>query len=203
MYQVWARTYDALVAPYLLGNEGRLRRETIRVLNLQPGQVVLDVACGTGRNFPLIQERIGPTGTLVGLDYTPAMLERAKARIQRHGWENVQLVLGDAAQTTLERQFGAALCTFAMSVIPDYNGALQRMIAHVRPGGQVVIADAKRSSHWYARPFNGVADLLGWGAAADMSRRPWEALAEMVDDFVYHEWFMGFFYVAAGRARHS
>ena len=203
MYQVWARTYDALVAPYLLGNEGRLRRETIRVLNLQPGQVVLDVGCGTGRNFPLIQEQIGPTGTLVGVDCTPAMLSRAQARINRQGWKNAQLVQGDAAQLVLGRQFDAVLCTLAMSVISHYKRALQRMIAHVRPGGQVVIADAKRSSRRYARPFNGVADLLGWGAAADMSRRPWEALAEMVDDFVYHEWFMGFFYVAAGRVRHS
>jgi len=63
---------------YLLGNEKRLRQETIGSLNLQPGQTVLDIACGTGRNFPLILEKIGPTGRLVGVDYTDAMLARAR-----------------------------------------------------------------------------------------------------------------------------
>jgi len=203
MYRYWARTYELLVPIYLLGNGGRLRTETIRALNLQPGQAVLDVACGTGANFPLIQEQIGPTGTLVGVDYTPAMLDQARTRIQRRGWQNVQLVRSDAAQLALGRQFDAALCTLAMSVIPDYQGALQRMIAHVRPGGRVVIADAKHSSRWYAQSFNFIADLLGWGAASDISRRPWEDLAKEVDDYVYREWFMGFFYVAGGRVHHN
>ncbi|MFQ5813472.1 MAG: class I SAM-dependent methyltransferase [Anaerolineae bacterium] len=199
MYRYWARTYELLAPIYLLGNEGRLRAETIRALSLQPGQSVLDVACGTGSNFPLIQERIGPTGTLVGVDYTPAMLDQAQARIQRHGWKNVQLVRSDAAQLALGRQFDAALCTLAMSVIPDWQGALQHMLAHVRPGGRIVIADAKHSSRWYARSFNLIADLLAWGVAGDISRRPWEELVGMVDDYVYREWFMGFFYVAGGR----
>ncbi len=204
MYRYWARTYELLVPIYLLGNEGRLRAETIRALNLQPGQSVLDVACGTGSNFPLIQEQIGPTtGTLVGVDYTPAMLDQARARIQRRGWQNVQLVRSDAAQLALGRQFDAALCTLAISVIPDYQGALQRMLAHVRPGGWVVIADAKHSSRWYAQSFNFIADLLGWGAAGDISRRPWEALARHVGDYAYREWFMGFFYVAGGLVHHN
>ena len=199
MYRWWAGIYDPVSPVYLLGNEGRLRREAIRALHLQPGQAVLEIACGTGRNFPLVMEQIGPTGTLVGVDYTPAMLAKAQARVQRHGWQNVQLVRSDAARLALGRQFDAALCTLAMSVIPDYQGALQRMIAHVRPGGRVVIADAKHSSRWYARSFNFIADLLGWGAAGDVSRRPWEDLAKVVDDYVYREWFMGFFYVAGGR----
>ncbi|MFQ5344221.1 MAG: class I SAM-dependent methyltransferase, partial [Anaerolineae bacterium] len=170
-------------------------------LNLQPGQSVLDVACGTGSNFPLILEQIGPTGTLVGADYTPAMLDQARTRIQRRGWQNVQLVRTDAARLELDRQFDAALCTLAISVIPDYQNALQRMVEHVRTDGRVVIADGKHSSRWYARSFNFVADLLGWGAAGDISRRPWEDLSKVVDDYVYREWFMGFFYVAAGRVR--
>lgn len=201
MYRWWAAIYDPVSPVYLLGNEGRLRRETIRTLQLQPGQAVLEIACGTGRNFPLIMEQIGPTGTLVGVDYTPAMLAQAQARVQRYGWQNVQLVRSDAAQLMLGRRFDAALCTLAMSVIPDYEGALIRMVEHVRPAGRVAIADGKRSTRWYARSFNFIADLLGWGAAGDISRRPWEGLSKAVDDYVYREWFMGFFYVAGGRVR--
>jgi hypothetical protein len=72
------------------------------------------------------------------------------------------------------------------------------MQAHVKSGGWLAIGDAKHSSRWYGHPFNWVADFLGNGAAGMMSRRPWEPLREMLGDFHYEEWFMGFFFVAAG-----
>ncbi|OGO80706.1 MAG: hypothetical protein A3K41_04555 [Chloroflexi bacterium RIFOXYD12_FULL_57_15] len=197
-YQNWAKVYDWLTPMYLLGNEKRLRRETIGRLRLQPGQTVLDIACGTGRNFPLIFETIGPTGRLVGVDYTFDMLARASERVKREGWKNVELIQGDAARINLERKFDAALCTLAIGVIPDYRGALNRMVGHIKPGGWLAIGDAKRSTCLHGRPFNWLADLLGYGAAEVMSRRPWESLREMLDDFYYEEWFSGFFYVAGG-----
>lgn len=200
-YQNWAKVYDWLTPFYILGNERRLREKTIGSLRLQPGQTVLDIACGTGRNFSMILEKIGPTGRLVGVDYTGAMLARARERVEREDWENVELVQKDAARIDLNRKFDAALCTLAIGVIPDYRGALDRMTAHVTPGGRLAIGDAKRSSLWYGRPFNWLADLLGDGAAEDVSRKPWETLRKMVDDFRYEEWYSGFFYMADGRNR--
>lgn len=197
-YQNWAKVYDWLTPIYLLGNEKRLRRKTIDSLHLQPGQTVLDIACGTGRNFLLILERIGAGGRLVGVDYTSAMLARAQIRVDREGWENVELIQSDAARIDLGRKFDAALCTLAIGVIPDYRVALDRMTAHVKPSGWLAIGDAKRSSGWKAFVFNWLADLLGYGAAEDMSRRPWELLREMLGDFHYEEWFSGFFYAAGG-----
>jgi len=198
-YQNWAKVYEWLTPIYLVGNETRLRLKTIASLLLQPGQTVLDVACGTGRNFPLILEKIGSTGKLVGVDYTSDMLARAQERVEREGWKNVELIQADAARIELGQTFDATLSTLAISVIPDYRGALDRMLAHVKPSGYLAIGDAKRSSRWYSRPFNWVADILGHGAAGMMSRRPWEPLQEILNDYLYDEWFMGFFYVAAGR----
>jgi ubiquinone/menaquinone biosynthesis C-methylase UbiE len=76
-YQNWAKVYDWLTPIYRLGNEKRLWKETIASLHLRPGQTVIDIACGTGRNFSWILEKIGSTGRLVGADYTSAMLARA------------------------------------------------------------------------------------------------------------------------------
>src|SRR6266498_2845843 len=197
-YQNWAKVYDWLTPIYLLGNEKRLRRETIGSLHLQPAQTVLDIACGTGRNFSLILEKIGPFGKLIGVDYTFAMLARARERVEREGWKNVELIQADAARIDLGRKIDAALCSLAIGVIPDYRGALDRMVAYVKPGGRLAIGDAKRSSGWNGRAFNWLADLLGYGAAEDVSRRPWELLQGMLGDFHYEEWFSGFFYVAAG-----
>ena len=203
IYQRWAKVYDWLTPAYLLGNERRLRRETIGSLRLQAGQTVLDIACGTGRNFPLILEKIGATGKLVGVDYTAAMLAKAQKRVEREGWKNVELIHADAAQIDLKRKFDAALCTLAIGVIPNYRSALDRIAAHVKPGGRLAISDGKRSSLWYGLPFNWWAELAGYGAGEDMSRRPWESLPALVDDFFYKEWFSGFFYVAGGSFRNK
>ena len=116
-YQNWAKVYEWLTPIYLLGNENRLRRETIASLHLQPGQTVLDVGCGTGRNFSLILDKIGPTGKLVGVDYTSDMLACAQERVEREGWKNVGLLQADAARIELGRTFDAALSTLAISVI--------------------------------------------------------------------------------------
>ncbi len=131
VYRRWARIYDWLTPLYLMGNESRLRRETIDSLDLHTGQKVLEIGCGTGRNFSMILERIGPEGRLLGVDYTAAMLDRARARIQRHGWKNVELIQADASTLDLECQFDAALSTLAIAVIPDSRSAFDRMAAHI------------------------------------------------------------------------
>jgi len=201
IYQQWSKTYEWLAPIYLLGNEAKLRQKTIQALNLQPRQSVLDLACGNGRNLPLILDQIGPQGKLIGVDYTPEMLTRGQEKASRYQWNNVQLIQGDATNLQLEEQFDAVLCTLAMSVIPNYERALERMLAHLKPGGWISISDAQFSSHWYARPFNWISNLMGWGAAADISRIPWKRLSTLVKNYSYQELFFGFFYVASGQKK--
>ncbi|MFQ6059098.1 MAG: class I SAM-dependent methyltransferase [Anaerolineae bacterium] len=62
---------------------------------------MLDLACGIGVSFPLIEAAVGPGGRLIGFDYTPAMLDQARAQVEAHGWENVVLMQGDAAKLSL------------------------------------------------------------------------------------------------------
>jgi demethylmenaquinone methyltransferase/2-methoxy-6-polyprenyl-1,4-benzoquinol methylase len=52
------------------------RKRAVRALNLQRGDTVVDIGCGTGLNFPLLQGAIGPEGTIVGVDLTDAMLSQ-------------------------------------------------------------------------------------------------------------------------------
>jgi demethylmenaquinone methyltransferase/2-methoxy-6-polyprenyl-1,4-benzoquinol methylase len=90
------RRYGWLASIYDWANlEGLLyadaRACAIELLGLRPGARVLDVACGTGANFALIEARIGPSGELVGIDLTQRMLDRARGRIASEGWRNVRL----------------------------------------------------------------------------------------------------------------
>lgn len=83
---------------------------------------MLDVACGTGASFALIEQRIGPSGDLVGVDVTPQMLDQARARVARAGWTNVRLREGDICELGAGRlggPFDAAVCTLGLSVIPQ------------------------------------------------------------------------------------
>lgn len=75
-YRRSAPTYDRRTA--LLS--ARYRRRAVDLLNLAAGEVVLDVACGTGVNFGLIERRVGPTGRIVGVDASPDMLALARSR---------------------------------------------------------------------------------------------------------------------------
>ena len=72
--------YDFISPLYDIGatGSGRPRREAVAQLRLEPGNTVLDIACGTGLNFPFIEAGIGPEGLLIGLDYSTGMLAKAQ-----------------------------------------------------------------------------------------------------------------------------
>src|SRR3712207_3235634 len=82
----------------------RERREIVNRLRLRPGDVVVDVGCGTGLCFPSILDAIGPTGYLVGVDQSAAMLDRARGRVKELGWDNVDLVCASAEGAQLPVQ---------------------------------------------------------------------------------------------------
>jgi len=187
-------------------------------LQLEPGAQVLEIACGTGANLPYLAAQIGPAGRLVGADATPAMLDQARRLVERRGWHNVELLQEDAASLNLGQTFDGVLWVLAASVVPDWQAALlalgaqaqvERAVAHVRPGGWLVVADARLSERWYTRPLNWVADILGLGAAADLpalptagrpgGRRPWERLPRYLHSMGYQELLLGFLYVAWGQ----
>ncbi|NIP58969.1 MAG: methyltransferase domain-containing protein, partial [Gemmatimonadetes bacterium] len=75
---------------YLLGfREWAYRKKAIRALRLEPGDTVVEIGCGTGLNFGLLREAVGPEGRVVGVDMTTAMLEEARERVDREAWDNV------------------------------------------------------------------------------------------------------------------
>src|ERR1700685_3880348 len=63
-------------------------RRVVQALGLRAGDTVIDMACGTGLNFPLLQKAVGPGGRIVGVDLTDAMLARAQDRIETNSWSN-------------------------------------------------------------------------------------------------------------------
>jgi demethylmenaquinone methyltransferase/2-methoxy-6-polyprenyl-1,4-benzoquinol methylase len=92
-YSKAAGIYDLTMPCFKVwGVNDTWRRKAVRALHLRPGSTVLDLACGTGLNFPFLQEAVGPKGKIIGLDLTAAMLAEARNRIKWHGWDKVELI---------------------------------------------------------------------------------------------------------------
>jgi len=115
-YAAWARVYDWFARA--TASVGGVRAGCVRALDLAPGDTVVEFGCGPGVNVPALREAVGPTGRVVGVDLTGAMLDRARGLAERREWENVEFVRGDAIDPPV-RSADAVLATFVTSLFPD------------------------------------------------------------------------------------
>jgi demethylmenaquinone methyltransferase/2-methoxy-6-polyprenyl-1,4-benzoquinol methylase len=181
------------------------RRRAVQALGLRVGDTVVDIACGTGLNFPLIESTIGQTGRLIGVDLTDAMLSRAQARIAKNGWGNVTLVQADASEFDFPAEVDAILCTYALTQMPGCTDVIARGAAALSEGGRWVVLDVKA-------PDNAPRALVRLGTAIArsfasidqwMTRRPWDAIrTAMEDEFADIRWTelcFGTAFLAVGR----
>jgi ubiquinone/menaquinone biosynthesis C-methylase UbiE len=198
-YDVTSRLYPAPGYPQ---RSQRLR--AVRALGLRPGASVVDMACGTGLNFDLIEEAIGPGGRLIGVDLTDAMLARAQDRIATNGWSNVSLVQADAADFDFPAGVDAILSTYALSQVPECAAVIAHGAAALSGGGRWVVLDLKVPDNTpgrlaqlgtaVVRPF---ASIDQW-----IMRRPWEAIRAAMQnelaDVSWTELFFGTAFLGAG-----
>ena len=170
-----ARWYDVLSVERPVYRAGRVLG--IDRLGLRAGDRVLDVGCGTGLNFPVLREAVGPGGAVVGVDASEPMLERARARIARTRWSNVAVHRGDAADLTQllgnEGPFDAALFTYSLSIIAQWRSAFDQAADQLRPGGRVCVVDlALPTGRW--RLLSPLARMACFTGGVELARRPWQ-----------------------------
>ncbi len=117
------------------------REKLIRILDLcdiQPGQDILDVGTGTGRLIPLLLERVGPEGSICGLDPSGGMLSVAR---RRHNSPNLRFIQSPAELIPFtDSSFDLALCYSVFPHFEDPPGAIREMVRILKPSGSLVIA---------------------------------------------------------------
>ncbi|MFB6298926.1 MAG: class I SAM-dependent methyltransferase [Halobacteriales archaeon] len=184
-YGRWARLYD-LLASYTPGIDS-LRGRAADACRLERGDTVVEMGCGTGANFPYLRDAVGSSGTVVGVDITSGMLHRARARIERAGWENVHLLKGDATKPPIDTDVDAILATFVIGMFDAPGTAVATWCDCLVPDGRLALLDATRSTRLSMRPLNAVfrgfvtlTTPPGWKLWYD--RSPTDTLEQRVND---------------------
>jgi demethylmenaquinone methyltransferase/2-methoxy-6-polyprenyl-1,4-benzoquinol methylase len=157
MFDRIAPVYDAMNRVMTAGLDRRWRRLTAAAV-VRSGDRVLDAACGTG-DLALADLRAG--GTVTGVDFSPAMLERARAKTTEVEW----LEADATALPLADGSFDAATIGFGLRNIPDYAAGLGELRRVLRPGGRLAVLEITRPQGalkpFYGLWFDRIVPLLG------------------------------------------
>jgi ubiquinone/menaquinone biosynthesis C-methylase UbiE len=177
----------------------RWQRMAVERLALRPGEAVIDVGCGTGIVFPLLEAAVGATGRIIGIELSPDMASQARERVARQDWDNVSVIEAAVESAKIDGIADAALFSFTHDVLQSPT-AVANVVAHLKPGARVSSVGAKLAGGWSpvvnffvrrsARPY--VTTVRGLD-------RPWRELEQYVDGFDVRSLALGGAYVASAR----
>ena len=184
-YDLFSNVYDASLEKLYAES----RQKAVELLDLESGQVLIDIACGTGANF----KHIKATNTdveIYGTDFSEGMLKKAQATIDQNKWKNMTLFQADARTLSPQLihthfkktiEFDRVICVLGLSVIPDWEEVLDKMLGLLKENGKIVIVDVFAEK----RDFN--TWLVEKFAKADLNRSIWQTLEQKTSNF-QHEY---------------
>jgi ubiquinone/menaquinone biosynthesis C-methylase UbiE len=177
------------------------RERLVAALDIRPGDLVLDVGCGTGLCFDGLRMGVGSSGGVVGIDESVDMARLAKRRVAARGWANVSVLHSSAGRAKIPVVADKALFCAAHDVLQSVE-ALENIFEHLRPGARVVAGGGKFTSPWFLalnmqvmglhRPY--IRSFAGFA-------RPWAVLAQFLEDLQVSEFALGTGFCAVGRVR--
>jgi ubiquinone/menaquinone biosynthesis C-methylase UbiE len=199
-----SRRYDRIADlivffEWLLFVPPALRKSAANRLDLRAGDRVVELGCGTGRNLPFLREAVGPRGKVYGVDLSAGMLAKASELQARHRWDNVELIQADAGEFIAPEPLDGVLFGLSYNTMPHHRSVLQHAWKQLRPGGRVVIMDAKAPSglcHTLALRFG--AWLMKHTLLGNPLIQPWTHLAALAETFCMEEFLFGSYYLCHG-----
>ena len=200
-YTKSARIYNFLNGIFnFISRSNKRRQEAIELLDLKPGDVVIDMGCGTGVNFPFLENKIADSGKIIGVDLTKAMLGQANKRINKHGFNNIELVNMPAQHFMYPEKCDAILITFAVTIMPEYDQVIKNLAQMLRPGKKLAILELKRTARApksIIKAARFILKPLGF-RYEQIYYKPWESMKKYFNRVEIKEYFFGALYIAVG-----
>jgi demethylmenaquinone methyltransferase/2-methoxy-6-polyprenyl-1,4-benzoquinol methylase len=167
--------YIALIDHLLVLSLFRVRARAIACLPLAPGDTVVELGCGTGRNFSHLRHAVGRLGRIIGVEFSPRMLALARRFAERHALD-IDLIDQDISRYRLP-ETDLVLLSLCCHTLESPAQTLARIWESLRPGACLAIIDGKPPDvvERYFRPFG--AKVLRSVFMGDPELRPWETLA--------------------------
>ena len=136
-----------------------LRQRAVHLLQLTPGDRVLDTGCGPGGSFPYLLAAVGPSGEVFGVEISPEIAINARKRIEKNGWNNVRVMVADARTVELKGKFDGLLM-FAAADIYASSRALANLFPYLKDDARVAAFGAKLSHRRSGKVLNPLLRLL-------------------------------------------
>jgi demethylmenaquinone methyltransferase/2-methoxy-6-polyprenyl-1,4-benzoquinol methylase len=167
MFDRIAGVYDLMNTTMTAGMHHRWRARAVDRAELTPGATTLDACCGTGDLAFELATRVGAQGTVVGCDFSEAMLALARRKAAARGTSQVRFEWADALELPYEdASFDAATVGFGMRNLADVGRGLAELSRVLKPGGRLVILEITQPrraplSAFYSLWFDRLVPLLG------------------------------------------
>ncbi len=177
-----------------------VRQKAVELLNLKPGDRVLDAGCGPGGSFPYLVKAVGPLGQVVGVEISPAICENTRRRVERNGWKNVEIIEAAAQEVELEGSFDGLLM-FAAPDVYASEAALENIFPHLKDNARIVLFGAKFSRNRLGVILNPLLRMmmkLSFSTTPRPDYEPCPVLANYVEDLEVKEYFFGLMFLASG-----
>ncbi|MBN2051979.1 methyltransferase domain-containing protein [Candidatus Woesearchaeota archaeon] len=163
VYSYWGKsllTYKLGVS--FFGFDSYIRRKALEELKLKKGSTVVDLACGQGIMFRLLEEKIGEKGRIIAVDYVEEMIKQCRKLAARKKWGNITFIKQDAAKLRLKNNYADGIISvIGLSAIPDHKKALKNCHHALKKGSRLVVIDGKDFSSKY-KFLNPILKLLRW-----------------------------------------
>ena len=187
IYDRWGKIYDIIFK--WVFSEGR--NVAVEMLDLKPGERLLEVGIGTGLSLPLYPRSAG----IVGIDISSKMLEKATDKITKHRLRNVKLQVMDAQSMDFpDNSFDCVTACYVVSAVPDPDKVVSEICRVCRPGGRIVFINHFKSHNLVLAKFeeliSGICKSFGWETTLDLdallkANKLEPALTEKVNMFDY------------------
>jgi demethylmenaquinone methyltransferase/2-methoxy-6-polyprenyl-1,4-benzoquinol methylase len=193
-YCEYARSYERDT-----GEFQHYRQAIVEALPVRPGQVVLDVGCGTGLCFGPLRDKVTVLGGVVGIEESPEMAAVAREHVAAEGWLNVTVVESRAEDAQMAFTADAALFCAVHDILQSPD-ALRNVLGNLRPGGWVAAGGGK-----WAAPLMVAVNMqvrmlhAPYVRSFDGFDRPWNHLEQLIEGIHVDEVAFGGGYIATGR----